>query len=74
MIGGILSRVWGYVAAVAAAVAVIGAAFLRGQRAGRDAVVAEAARRGEETRQRAVAAAREAQREGAVERLRRGEF
>ena len=74
MIGGILSRVWGYVAAVAAAVAVIGAAFLRGQRAGRDAVVAEAARRGEETRQRAEAAAREAQREGALERLRRGEF
>jgi len=74
MIGGILSRVWGYVAAVAAAVAVIGAAFLRGQRAGRDAMVAEAARRGEETRQRAEAAAREAQREGAVERLRRGEF
>jgi len=74
MIGGILSRVWGYVAAVAAAVAVIGAAFLRGQRAGRDAMVAEAARRGEETRQRAEAAAREAQREGALERLRRGEF
>ena len=74
MIGGLMSRVWGYVAAVAAAVAVIGAAFLRGQRAGRDAMVAEAARRGEESRQRAEAAAREAQREGAVERLRRGEF
>ena len=74
MIGGLMSRVWGYVAAVAAAVAVIGAAFLRGQRAGRDAMVAEAARRGEEARQRAEAAAREAQREGAVERLRRGEF
>jgi len=74
MIGGLMSRVWGYVAAVAAAVAVIGAAFMRGQRAGRDAVVAEAARRGEETRQRAEAAARQAQREGALERLRRGEF
>ena len=74
MIGGLISRVWGYVAAVAAAVAVIGAAFMRGQRAGRDAMVAEAARRGEETRQRAEAAAREAQREGALERLRRGEF
>ena len=74
MIGGLLSRVWGYVAAVAAAIAVIGAAFLRGQRAGRDAMVAEAARRGEEARQRAEAAAREAQREGALERLRRGEF
>ena len=74
MIGGILSRVWGYVATVAAAVAVIGAAFMRGQRAGRDAAVAEAARRGEEARQRAEAAAREAQREGALERLRRGEF
>jgi len=74
MIGGLMSRVWGYVAAVAAAVAVIGAAFMRGQRAGRDAMVAEAARRGEESRQRAEAAAREAQREGAVERLRRGEF
>ena len=74
MIGGLMSRVWGYVAAVAAAVAVIGAAFLRGQRAGRDAMVAEAARRGEEARQRAEAAAREAQREGALERLRRGEF
>ena len=74
MIGGLMSRVWGYVAAAAAAVAVIGAAFLRGQRAGRDAVVAEAARRGEEARQRAEAAAREAQREGALERLRRGEF
>jgi len=74
MIGGLMSRVWGYVAAVAAAVAVIGAAFMRGQRAGRDAMVAEAARRGEESQQRAEAAAREAQREGAVERLRRGEF
>jgi len=74
MIGGLMSRVWGYVAAAAAAVAVIGAAFMRGQRAGRDAMVAEAARRGEETRQRAEAAAREAQREGALERLRRGEF
>ena len=74
MIGWLLSRVWGYVATVAAAVAVIGAAFMRGQRAGRDAMVAEAARRGEEARQRAEAAAREAQREGALERLRRGEF
>jgi len=74
MIGGILSRIWGYVAAVAAAVAVIGAAFLRGQRAGRDAMVAEAARRGEESRQRAEAAAREAQREGAIDRLRNGRF
>jgi len=74
MIGGILSKVWGYVAAVAAAVAVIGAAFLRGQRAGRDAMVAEAARRGEESRQRAEAAAREAQREGAIDRLRNGRF
>jgi len=74
MIGWLLSRVWGYVATVAAAVAVIGAAFMRGQRAGRDAVVAEAARRGEEARQRAEAAARQAQREGAVERLQRGEF
>jgi len=74
MIGGILSRVWGYVAAAAAAVAVIGAAFMRGQRAGRDAMVAKAARRGEETRQRAEAAAREAQREGAIDRLRNGRF
>ena len=73
-IGGLLSRAWGYVAIVAAAVAAIGAAFLKGQRAGRDALVAEAARRGEESRQRAEAAAREAQREGALERLRRGEF
>ena len=74
MIGGLLSRAWGYVAAAAAAVAVIGAAFLRGQRAGRDAMVAEAARRGEEARQRAEAAAREAQREGAIDRLRNGRF
>jgi len=74
MIGGLMSRVWGYVAAVAAAVAVIGAAFFRGQRAGRDAMVAEAARRGEEARQRAEAAAREAQREGAIDRLRNGRF
>jgi len=74
MIGGILSKVWGYVAAVAAAVAVVGAAFLRGQRAGRDAMVAEAARHGEESRQRAEAAAREAQREGAIDRLRNGRF
>jgi len=74
MIGGLMSRVWGYVAAVAAAVAVIGAAFMRGQRAGRDAMVAEAARRGEESRQRAEAAAREAQREGAADRLRNERF
>jgi hypothetical protein len=74
MIGGLLSRAWGYVAAAAAAVAVIGAAFLRGQRAGRDAVAAEAARRGEEARQRGEAAAREAQRKGAADRLRDGRF
>lgn len=74
MISGLFSRAWGYVAAVGAALAVIILAFLRGQKAGRDAVRADAARRGAETQARGVESARQAEREGAVERLKRGEF
>jgi hypothetical protein len=74
MIAALWSRVWGYVAAAGAVVAAVAGVWLAGQRAGRDAVAAEAARRGEEARRRGDDAAREAQREGAGERLRRGEF
>lgn len=74
MIGAFLSRAWGYVAAAGAAVAVVAWAFLRGFKAGRDAVRADAARRGAEAQARGAEAARQAERDGAAERLRKGEF
>jgi hypothetical protein len=74
MIPAFLSRAWGYVAAAGAALAVVAWAFLRGARAGRDAVAADAARRGAEAQARGAEAARAAEREGAAERLRDGRF
>jgi hypothetical protein len=74
MIPAFLSRAWGYVAAAGAALAVVAWAFLRGVTAGRDAVRADAARRGAEAQARAAEAARAAEREGAAERLRDGRF
>ena len=74
MIPAFLSRAWGYVAAAAAALAVVLWAFLKGARAGRDAVAADAARRCAEAQARGAEAARAAEREGAQERLRGGRF
>ena len=74
MIAGLISRAWGYVAAAGAALAAVAWAFLRGQKAGRDAVRADAAQRGAEAQARGAEAARAAEREGAAERLKRGEF
>jgi hypothetical protein len=69
-----IPRIWGYVAAAAAAVGVVLAAFLRGQRAGKDGLRAEAAARGEQAREAGNAAARDAERDGALDRLRGGRF
>lgn len=74
MVTALLGCAWGYVAAAAAAVAVVGMAFLKGRRARRDAVTAAAARHGEEARQRGEAAEREGRGEDVVARLRRGGF
>ena len=69
-----IPRIWGYVAAVAAAVGVVVAAFLRGQRAGKDRVRAEAAEKGQAAQAAGDAAAAQAQGQGAAERLRDGRF
>jgi hypothetical protein len=74
MIPAFLSRAWGYVAAAGAALAVVAWAFWRGVTAGRDAVRADAARRGAEAQARGAEAARAAEREGAADRLRGGRF
>jgi hypothetical protein len=74
MAKGVIGRAWGYLAAAGAVVTAVMGVWLSGRRAGRDAVVAEAMRRGEEARRRGETAAREAQRDGALERLRRGDF
>lgn len=74
MIGSLLSRAWGYLAAAGAALAIVALAFARGRTAGRDAMRAEAAQRAAEAQARGAEAARQAEREGAAERLRRGEF
>lgn len=69
-----IPRVWGYVAAAAATVGVVLAAFLRGQRAGRDGMRAEAAAKGQAAQAAGDAAAAQAQGQGAAERLRDGRF
>jgi len=74
MMQALIGRIWGYLAAAGAVLAAVAGVWLSGRRAGRDAVAAEAARRGEEARARGEAAERQAQREGAAERLKRGEF
>jgi uncharacterized membrane protein YdjX (TVP38/TMEM64 family) len=74
MIAALWGRVWGYVAAAGAVLAAVAGVWLSGRRAGRDAAAADAARQGEEARARGEAAERQAQRDGAAERLRRGGF
>ncbi|MBR0669981.1 hypothetical protein GXW76_02235 [Roseomonas soli] len=74
MIAAAWARVQGWLALVGATLAALGAAYLAGRRDGRDARHAEAAREEQRTRRAADAAAREAERDGAAERLRRGDF
>ena len=69
-----IPRIWGYVAAAAAAIGVVLAAFLRGQRAGRDRVRAEAAAKGQAAQAAGDAAAAQAQQQGAKRRLMDGRF
>jgi hypothetical protein len=61
-------------AAVVGVVTLIVGAFMRGSKAGRDGAAAEAARRRSEAEKRGNAAAADAGRDGAAERLRRGDF
>lgn len=70
----VIPRIWGYVAAAAAAIGVVLAAFLRGQRAGRDRVRAEAAAKGQAAQAAGDAAAAQAQQQGAKRRLMDGRF
>ncbi len=74
MITAVCARVQGWFALAGAARVAIGAAYLAGRREGRDARHAEAAREEQRTRRAADAAAREAERLGATERLRHGRW
>jgi hypothetical protein len=72
MIGLLFSRLWGYLAAAGAVLAAIATVWFSGRRAGRTAAQIEAVRQGEQARARGEEAAREAQKENIVARLRRG--
>jgi hypothetical protein len=74
MIAALWSRVWGYLAAAGAVFAAVATVWLGGRRAGRTAAQVEALRQEQQTRARAEAAQRDAQREDVVDRLRRGGF
>jgi hypothetical protein len=74
MIAALLSRVWGYLAAAGAVLAAVATVWFGGRRAGRTAAQVEALRQEQQTRARAEAAQRDAQREDVVDRLRRGGF
>lgn len=72
MIGMLFSRLWGYLAAAGAVFAAVATVWLGGRRAGRTAAQVEATRQEQQTRARAEAAERDAQREDVVNVLRRG--
>jgi uncharacterized membrane protein YdjX (TVP38/TMEM64 family) len=72
MIGMLFSRLWGYLVAAGAVLAAIATVWFSGRRAGRTAAQVEAMRQEQQTRTRAEAAEREAQKEDIVARLRRG--
>jgi uncharacterized membrane protein YdjX (TVP38/TMEM64 family) len=72
MIAALWARVWGYLAAAGAVLAAVATVWLSGRRAGRTAAQVEATRQEQQTRTRAEAAEREAQKEDIVGRLRRG--
>ena len=68
------ARIQGWLAVAGAALAAVGTAYLAGRRDGRDARDAEAVRKEQRTRRAGDATARDAERAGAAERLRRGDF
>jgi hypothetical protein len=72
MIGLLLSRLWGYLAAAGAVLAAVVTVWSSGRRSGRTAAQVEALRQEQQARERAEAAVREAQKEDLVARLRRG--
>jgi hypothetical protein len=74
VIGALWSRLGGYVAAVGAVLAVLWSVVRRIRHDERNAVAAEAARRQQAAQAAGEAAARQAQRDGAADRLKRGEF
>ncbi len=71
---GIGARAWAVLATVGAALAVVGGAFLRGRQAGRDAARVRAAEAEQQARRAGDAAAADAERDGATDRLRSGRF
>lgn len=68
------SRAGQIVAAIGAALAVVAGAFLRGRKAGRDEVKADAAAAEQKAREKGDEAARDADRDGAARRLSDGRF
>jgi hypothetical protein len=74
VIAAVWARLQGWLAFAGAALAAIGAAYLAGRRDGRDARSVEAVHEEQQTRRVGDAAARDAERTGAAERLRRGGF
>ena len=74
MIGTLWARVQAWLALLGVAVATLGAAYLAGRPDGRVARHAEAARNQQQQRRAGDATAREAERAGPAERLRRGDF
>jgi uncharacterized membrane protein YdjX (TVP38/TMEM64 family) len=74
MIGVLFSRLWGYLAAAGAVLAAVATVWFSGRRAGRTAAQVEATRQEQQTRARAEAAERDAQREDVVDRLQGGRF
>jgi hypothetical protein len=74
MLTAIWIRFQPWVAAVGAALGVIAAAFVAGRRSGGDRVRAQAAAAEQKLRENGDEAARDAERTGAVDRLRDGRF
>lgn len=74
MIAAAWAPVQGWLALAGAALAAIGAAYLAGRRDGRDTRSAKAMREEQQTRRLGGAAALDAERTGAAERLQRGNF
>ena len=74
MIATVWARVQGWLALTGAALAALSTAYLAGRRDGRDVAKVDAATAEQRTRRMADAAARDAERAGAAERLRRGDF
>jgi len=73
-LSGLGARAWAVLAAVGAVLAAIGAAWVRGRRGGLESARARAAAAEQAARRAGDAAAADAERDGATDRLRTGRF